>query len=104
MRHDNRETSQLRPIEIQRPFTGSAPGSVLIRAGRTMILCTASVDEDVPPWKRNEDPPTGWVTAEYNMLPGSTSPRKRRDRGKVDGRSTEIQRFDRAQLASGDRL
>jgi ribonuclease PH len=66
---------------------------VLITAGRTSVLCTASVDESVPPWKMKDDPPTGWVTAEYNMLPGSTSPRKRRDRGQVDGRTTEIQRL-----------
>lgn len=93
MRSDNRTVDQLRPIEIQRGFTGSAPGSVYIKAGRTTILCTASVDEDVPPWKRDAENPTGWVTAEYNMLPGSTSPRKRRERNKVDGRSTEIQRL-----------
>lgn len=93
MRSDNRAVDQLRPIEITRGFTGSAPGSVYIKAGRTTILCTASVDDDVPPWKRNVENPTGWVTAEYNMLPGSTSPRKRRERNRVDGRSTEIQRL-----------
>ena len=61
-----------------------------------MVLCTASVDSSLPPWRRpkNEgDPVLGWVTAEYNMLPGSTSPRKNRDRSKVDGRTTEIQRL-----------
>ena len=78
MRSDNRAVDQLRPIEVTRGFTGSAPGSVYIKAGRTTILCTASVEDDVPPWKRNVETPTGWVTAEYNMLPGSTSPRKRR--------------------------
>ena len=59
------------------------------------MLCTASVDESVPPWKQvpEGEEATGWVTAEYSMLPGSTSPRKRRERGKVDGRSTEIQRL-----------
>ena len=57
------------------------------------MLCTASVDDFVPPWKANVENPTGWVTAEYCMLPGSTSPRKRRERGKVDGRSSEIQRL-----------
>ncbi|QDU39303.1 Ribonuclease PH [Maioricimonas rarisocia] len=93
MRHDQRQPDDLRPITVERGFTRQSPGSVLIRAGRTTILCTASVDEDVPPWKKYEDPPTGWVTAEYNMLPGSTSPRKRRDRNKVDGRTTEIQRL-----------
>ena len=93
-RHDGRATNQLRPITIERPFRSAAPGSVLIAAGRTTILCTASLEDDVPPWKRHDENPTGWVTAEYNMLPGSTAPRKRRDRsGKVDGRSTEIQRL-----------
>jgi ribonuclease PH len=67
---------------------------VLIQAGRTRVLCTASIDEALPPWKARDESPSGWVTAEYSMLPGSTSPRKRRDRsGQVDGRSTEIQRL-----------
>jgi ribonuclease PH len=93
-RHDGRAPDQFRPITIERPYRSAAPGSVLISAGKTTILCTASVDDDVPPWKRNDENPTGWVTAEYSMLPGSTAPRKRRDRsGKVDGRSTEIQRL-----------
>ena len=92
MRHDQREADQLRPITIQRGFTGSAPGSVLIKAGRTTVLCTASIDTKVPPWMVDED--RGWITGEYSMLPGSTSPRKRRALGgKVDGRSTEIQRL-----------
>ena len=90
-RHDKRQADELRPIKIKRRYTRSAPGSVLIQAGRTTVLYTASVDEDVPPWMRDQQ--RGWITAEYNMLPGSTSPRKRRDRGKVDGRTTEIQRL-----------
>lgn len=95
MRFENREPNQLRPLTVQRQFTSSVAGSVLIQAGRTTILCTASLEEGVPPWKRvaEGEEPTGWVTAEYNMLPGSTSPRKRRDRTKVDGRTTEIQRL-----------
>lgn len=93
MRHDQRRFDELRPIEIIRGFTGSAPGSVLIKAGRTTVLCTASIDESVPPWKMREENPTGWLTAEYNMLPGSTSPRKQRERSKVDGRTNEIQRL-----------
>ena len=64
---------------------------MLIQAGRTTVLCTASVDEQVPPWMAGKG--RGWVTAEYSMLPGSTSPRKTRDVGKVDGRTTEIQRL-----------
>ncbi len=92
-RHDSRQTTELRPIHVQRRFTGGAAGSIYIKAGRTTVLCTASIDEGVPPWKKNDEIPTGWVTGEYSMLPGSTSPRKRRERGKVDGRSTEIQRL-----------
>lgn len=92
MRHDGRQTDQLRPISIRRGFTGSAPGSVLIEAGRTTVLCTASVDPQVPPWMGAQ--PRGWITAEYSMLPGSTSPRKRRERGpSLEGRSAEIQRL-----------
>lgn len=93
MRSDNRRFDELRPIEIVRGFTGSAPGSVLIKAGRTTVLCTASIDEGLPPWKMRDPNPTGWVTAEYNMLPGSTAPRKQRERSKVDGRTNEIQRL-----------
>lgn len=91
MRHDNRVPHDLRPIRIKRRYTQSAPGSVLIQAGRTTVLCTASVDKKVPPWMAGEG--RGWVTGEYSMLPGSTSPRKARERNKVDGRTTEIQRL-----------
>ena len=89
-----RAHNQLRPVTVQRKFTQTAAGSVLISAGDTMILCTASVESSVPPWMKSEDRQQGWVTAEYIMLPGSTEPRKRRDRsGKIDGRSSEIQRL-----------
>jgi ribonuclease PH len=91
MRHDGRTPEALRPIIVQRGYTGSAAGSVLIKSGRTTVLCTASVENSVPPWMAGKG--RGWVTAEYSMLPGSTSPRKRRDVGKVDGRTTEIQRL-----------
>ena len=91
-RHDNRCDDELRPIKIKRRFTRAAPGSVLIQAGRTTVLCSASVSGEVPPWMRGAG--RGWVTAEYSMLPGSTSPRRRRERGaKLDGRTTEIQRL-----------
>lgn len=87
-----RKASQIRPVKIKRKFTKTAPGSVLYRCGETVVLCTASVETRVPPWMVGEG--RGWITAEYNMLPGSTSPRKRRERGgKVDGRTTEIQRL-----------
>ena len=91
LRHDGRRANQLRPIKIKRRYTRNAAGSVLIQAGRTTVLCTASIEDNVPSWMRGEG--RGWITAEYNMLPGSTNPRKRRDRGKVDGRTTEIQRL-----------
>ncbi len=87
-RHDGRRTSQLRPIKIRRRYTRSAPGSVLIQAGNTVVLCTASVADKVPPWLAGSG--KGWITAEYSMLPGSTNPRKAR---RADGRSTEIQRL-----------
>lgn len=95
MRHDQRQPNELRTIRVQRHFVGAAPGSVLISAGRTTVLCTASIDSTLPPWKAAADPAkaVGWLTAEYSMLPGSTSPRKRRERDKMDGRSTEIQRL-----------
>lgn len=95
LRHDGRQFDELRPFQVTRPFTQSAAGSVLVKAGRTTILCTASIEQSVPPWKAQSDPAlvTGWVTAEYCMLPGSTSPRKRREREKLDSRSTEIQRL-----------
>ena len=92
MRHDKRKVDELRPFKVKRNFTKTAPGSVLVMAGRTTVLCTASIDQRVPPWMADDD--RGWVTAEYSMLPGSTSPRKRRERGgKIDGRSSEIQRL-----------
>lgn len=88
----NRDASQeLRPVVIDRGFTRMAAGSVLYKSGETIVLCTASVDEKVPGWLEKQG--TGWITAEYNMLPGSTSPRKERERQKVDGRTTEIQRL-----------
>ncbi len=87
-----RSSDQLRNVNIQRGYLDSNPASVLYRCGQTIVLCTASLETKVPPWLEGKG--KGWVTAEYNMLPGSTSPRKRRDRdGKVDGRTTEIQRL-----------
>jgi ribonuclease PH len=93
MRHDQRRADELRKIKIQRHFTHAAAGSVLIAAGRTVVLCTASVQNEIPPWMKPEEQ-RGWVTAEYAMLPGSTAPRKQRERaGKTDGRTAEIQRL-----------
>jgi ribonuclease PH len=86
-----RKPTEIRPVKIKRNFTKQTPGSVLYQCGETVVLCTASIETNLPPWMR--DAGKGWITAEYNMLPGSTSPRKRRDRAKVDGRTTEIQRL-----------
>ena len=86
-----RKKNELRPVKIKRKFTSQTPGSVLYQCGGTVVLCTASIDDQVPPWMADSE--KGWITAEYNMLPGSTNPRKRRDRNKVDGRTTEIQRL-----------
>lgn len=86
-----RRRDELRTIKIKRRYTRSAAGSVLIQAGNTTVLCTASIEDDVPGWLAGKG--KGWITAEYSMLPGSTSPRKRRERAKVDGRTTEIQRL-----------
>src|ERR1051326_4297105 len=92
MRHDNREPDELRPLKFRRRFTRQAPGSVLVQMGRTTVLCTCCVELAVPPFLVGTG--KGWLTAEYAMLPGSTSPRKARDRvGKIDGRSVEIQRL-----------
>jgi ribonuclease PH len=87
-----RPADSLRSWSIEPAPFGAAPGRVIVKAGRTIVLCTASIEESVPPWMKGQG--KGWVTAEYNMLPGSTSPRKGRDRGpKIDGRTTEIQRL-----------
>ncbi|KAA1259605.1 Ribonuclease PH [Rubripirellula obstinata] len=87
-----RPDDQLRDVSIECGYLEFNPASVLYKSGRTIVLCTASLESSVPPWLVGKG--KGWVTAEYNMLPGSTSPRKRRDRGgKVDGRTTEIQRL-----------
>jgi ribonuclease PH len=87
-----RKLSELRPVKIRRGYTKMSPGSVLIEAGNTRVLCTASIEPKVPDWLKGKG--KGWITAEYNMLPHSTSPRKARERGlKVDGRTTEIQRL-----------
>src|SRR3954465_9452654 len=92
-RPSGREPDELRPIEFERDFTEMAAGSVLARFGRTRVLCTASVEDRVPPWLRGQG--RGWVTAEYSMLPGSTAERVDREaaRGKQSGRTQEIQRL-----------
>src|ERR1700730_11504396 len=92
MRAAGRRPDELRPLTFRRRYTRQAPGSVLVRMGRTAVLCTCCVEPSVPPFLVGTG--KGWMSAEYGMLPGSTNTRKARDRaGKTDGRSVEIQRL-----------
>ncbi|NCG40855.1 MAG: ribonuclease PH [Actinobacteria bacterium] len=93
MRPDGRNNDELRPIKFQRGFTEQTPGSVLVSFGRTKVLCTVSIDDDVPRWMRGKG--EGWVTAEYSMLPGSSHERVNREskKGKQKGRTLEIERL-----------
>ena len=93
MRHDGRQPDDLRPISFERDYTDAPAGSVLVSFGGTRVLCTASIDEDVPRWMRGKG--KGWVTAEYSMLPGASPERIRREvkDGKPSGRTQEIQRL-----------
>ena len=91
IRFDGRTPEQARPISIQTDFVRTAAGSCLIATGNTRVICTASVEESVPPFLKGKG--QGWVTAEYAMLPASTGQRKKRDGIKKDGRSVEIQRL-----------
>jgi len=92
-RADGRAEDQIRRASFERDFTVFAPGSVLVSMGRTKVLCTASVEERVPPWMRGTG--KGWVTAEYSLLPGSTAERVSREaaKGRQSGRTQEIQRL-----------
>ena len=90
-RSHDRHSTQLRPLQIIRAYTKNAPGSVLIRQGDTVVLCTASWERSVPKWKAGTG--TGWLTAEYDMLPGATTERRGRNRTRIDGRTQEIQRL-----------
>lgn len=91
-RPDSRKLTELRPLSFKRKYTRNAPGSVLVKMGRTTVLCTCCVEPKVPDFLVGKG--KGWLTAEYGMLPGSTATRKPRDKaGKVDGRSVEIQRL-----------
>ncbi len=93
MRHDGRAADQLRPVIVRPDFIRHAEGSVLIEVGDTRVVCTASLEERVPPFLQKSG--KGWVTAEYGMLPRSTSERSAREaaRGKQGGRTMEIQRL-----------
>jgi ribonuclease PH len=103
-RIDGRSPSQLRPTAITPGFLAHAEGSVLIEVGRTKVICTASVEDRVPPFLRNTG--KGWVTAEYGMLPRATNTRTQREAstGKVGGRTQEIQRLIGRSLRSVARL
>ncbi|MBJ7459792.1 MAG: ribonuclease PH, partial [Thermoleophilaceae bacterium] len=91
-RHSGRTHDETRSIAIEPGFVNTADGSALISIGETRVICTASIDANVPKWMAGRG--SGWVTAEYGMLPASTGERKRRDKGgKQDGRSVEIQRL-----------
>lgn len=93
MRHDGRQPLQLRPIHIETNYLKHPEGSVLITVGDTKVICTASIDERVPPFLRGQG--KGWITAEYSMLPRATDQRNIREssKGKVTGRTMEIQRL-----------
>jgi ribonuclease PH len=104
MRVDGRLSEQLRPTRITPNFLVHAEGSVLVEAGRTKVICTASVEDRVPPFRRNTG--KGWVTAEYGMLPRATNTRTQRESsaGKVGGRTQEIQRLIGRSLRAVTRL
>src|SRR2546426_12393620 len=93
MRTDKRQPAEMRPVEIQTGVLATAEGSALIKVGNTQVLCTASVEDTVPPFLRNSG--KGWVTAEYSMLPRATSKRTAREvtKGRPSGRTHEIQRL-----------
>ena len=92
-RHDGRRPDQLRELDLQPDFLEQPHGSVLYAQGRTVVLCTATLDEDIPRWLRGKG--KGWMTAEYSLLPASTGERTQRgvSRGRPDGRTVEIQRL-----------
>ena len=92
-RPDGRQPNELRPLTFERDYTEMSAGSVLVSFGKTRVLCTASIDEDVPRWMKGSG--KGWVTAEYSMLPGSSPERVDREaaKGKQSGRTVEIQRL-----------
>jgi ribonuclease PH len=94
-RADGRQPDQIRPLRFQNDIAPHALGSTLIEWGNTRVLCGVSIEETVPRWMKEQNVPGGWITAEYAMLPYSTLQRKARDstRGRIDGRSHEIQRL-----------
>ena len=95
VRADGRRMDQVRPVRFQNHIAPNAAGSTLIEFGNTRVICAATVEESVPRWMKEQNVAGGWITAEYSMLPYSTLDRKARDitKGKIDGRSQEIQRL-----------
>jgi ribonuclease PH len=95
IRADGRSANQLRPLRFQNHIAPHATGSTLIEWGNTRVICGVTVEETIPRWMKEQDTKGGWITAEYSMLPYSTLQRKQRDsvKGKIDGRSQEIQRL-----------
>jgi ribonuclease PH len=95
IRADGRSASQLRPLRFQNHIAPHAAGSTLIEWGNTRVICGVMVEESIPRWMKEQKIPGGWLSAEYSMLPYSTPERKMRDstKGKIDGRSQEIQRL-----------
>ena len=95
LRSDGRSSNQLRPVAFTPYIAPHASGSVLIESGNTRVICAAMIQPEVPRWMKEQKVSGGWLTAEYSMLPYSTLDRKQRDinKGKLDGRSTEIQRL-----------
>ena len=102
-RNSGRAPDALREISFKSGIAPQSSGSVLVSFGQTQVICAASIEEGVPRWMKEQGVAGGWLTAEYSMLPYSTSPRKTRDstRGKIDGRSTEIQRLIGRSLRAG---
>jgi ribonuclease PH len=94
-RADGRFTNQIRPLSFQTGIAPHATGSVLVATGNTRVICSAMIEEQVPRWMKEQAVTGGWLTAEYSMLPYSTLQRKQRDssKGRLDGRSVEIQRL-----------
>src|SRR3974390_3735076 len=95
VRADGRTPDQLRPIRFQNHIAPHATGSTLVEWGNTRVICGITVEEVVPRWMKEQNVTGGWITAEYSMLPYSTLQRKQRDssKGRIDGRSQEIQRL-----------
>src|SRR3954463_14873862 len=94
-RSDGRAPDQIRPISFELGIAPNASGSVLVAMGNTRVICGVMIEETVPRWMKEQNVTGGWLTAEYSMLPYSTNTRKPRDisKGRLDGRSTEIQRL-----------